>query len=110
MSWVHQSRTAPPHLDENGPHPAGPTATKIEGGMTAKKRRQSQRMQILRKIKRKQPSTRTSQQNPAFKMQLQQEVDGVEARVGVQENRQELQRVRRFIRMMVWGLRQDRER
>ena len=43
-------------------------------------------------------------------MQLQHEVDRVEAGVGVQENWSQIQRVRRLIQMTVWGLRQDRER
>ena len=86
-----------PPLDEKEPHPADSTATRIGGGFKAKKEEKSHRMQILRKIQRKQPSTQTSQQHPLFKMQLKQEVDRVEARVGVQENWRRLQRVRRLL-------------
>ena len=67
-------------------------------------------MQVLHVIRRKRPSARPTKQHPAFKMQLQQKVDRVEAGVGMQENRHRIQRMQRLICMTVWRYQQDIER
>ena len=42
-------------------------------------------------------------------MQLQQEVEGLEARVGLQENRSNIQGPGRLQRITVWGIRRGEE-
>ena len=43
-------------------------------------------MQVLHKIRQEQPNELPTQQHPAFKIQIQQEVDRMEAEVGIQED------------------------
>ena len=67
-------------------------------------------MKVLHKVRRERPSSRPTPKHPTFKMQLQQEVERMEAGVGMQEDLRLFQRIRRLIQMMVWGLLRDRER
>ena len=64
-------------------------------------------MQILREVRRERTSARTTQQHPTFKMQLKQKVEGMEDEVGMQEDRPRLQRIRRLLRVTVWGLKPE---
>ena len=67
-------------------------------------------MQVLHEIRGKQPRPRTTKQHPALQVQLKQEVERVETRVGLQEDRRRIQGVRKFLLMKVWRFRQDSER
>ena len=44
-------------------------------------------MQVLHKVRREHTSAQPTQQRPTYKMQLQQKVESMEARVGMQEDR-----------------------
>ena len=56
------------------------------------------------------PRIRTAEQRPTYQVQLQQEVDRVETGVGLQENQGRFQGLWQVLRMIVWGLLQDRTR
>ena len=47
-------------------------------------------MQILHKVRQERTSARPTQQHPTFKMQPQQKVEGMDAVLGMQEDRRQI--------------------